>query len=213
SFVEAGGTLVADYRCGLRDLHGRLRPTPALDDVFGIRRESRDVHRARARVTMNYRDRCGAQFESIFHDAIVADGARIDGTHDDGSPALLVHTFGEGTAIYLNCDLYAYEEMRRRGTERDLRELGRNLLVYDADLFAPFLVAHEHGHAAPHTEVTRWHDGPARYYGVLRDFVQDDKAPMRVSLPFPQGGHVYEVRSHRYLGMGPGSDTLEAGQP
>lgn len=41
-FVENGGTLVADYLCGMMDEHGKARPAGALDSLFGIRRSDRD---------------------------------------------------------------------------------------------------------------------------------------------------------------------------
>jgi glycosyl hydrolase family 42 (putative beta-galactosidase) len=207
-FVEDGGTLIADYRCGLRDLHCRVRDVPALDDVFGIKREDGDVVRGRASVVMDYKDVFGARFEKVFHENIVAEGATIKGCHDDGTPALFIQGFGEGRANYLNCDLYAYHDMRRRGTERDLRELFRGLLMKEADQFAPFMVQHRLGHAVGHTEVTRFRDGDTRYFGVLRDHVVDDKRPVVVALPFPQGLHVYDVRARRYLGAGGPVETI-----
>ncbi len=37
-FVENGGTLVADYLCGIFDDHGKWRKTGILDDLFNIKR-------------------------------------------------------------------------------------------------------------------------------------------------------------------------------
>ncbi len=94
-FMMGGGVLIADYRCGLRDEHGRLRETPALDDVFGIRRESLDVRRARGTLVADIAG--GVQFESIFRDPVVADGARVRACHDDGTPALFMHHYAGGS--------------------------------------------------------------------------------------------------------------------
>jgi hypothetical protein len=38
-FVKKGGTLIADYLCGLTDEHGKGRRKGALDDLFGISRD------------------------------------------------------------------------------------------------------------------------------------------------------------------------------
>lgn len=212
-FVESGGLLIADYRCGLRDLHGRLRAKPALDDVFGIKRQGSDVRRARAHVVLEYRGRAGCRFESIFRESIAAAGAAATGCHDDGTTALFAQSFGEGRAVYLNADLYAYDQMRRQGTEAPVRELFRLLLIQEADLFAPFLVEHERGRPVAHTEVTRLRDGCAQYIGVLRDFVSDDRAAKTIRLPFQAGSHVYDVRRAKSLGdRGNPTDTLEAGE-
>ncbi len=221
AFVEAGGMIVADYRCGLRDMHGRARETGVLDDVFGIKRASPLVTRKRQTVVFNRTDSgLGATLESVFHEAIVADTANSYGFHDDGTPALFIH-FREGgvKAIYLNFDLYAYEQMRREGRERDLRETLRYILMSPyggtgSQIEAPFVVEHEHGHPIDRTTVTRLRDGRTWYYGVLPDFFPYDKSPAAVSLPFPDGRHVYDVRAKRYLGAGGKIvDVLRAGRP
>ncbi|MBN2307477.1 MAG: beta-galactosidase trimerization domain-containing protein [Candidatus Hydrogenedentes bacterium] len=221
AFVSDGGLLIADYRCGLRDLHCRMRPEPALDDVFGLRRAGADVIRGRSAVTFDYAEGVGARVENVFHEPLTAAGARAHGCQDDGTPAFFIHSFGEGRAVYLNSDLYTYGDLRRHGQEGDLRELIRALLIHEADLFAPFVVESRHGHPVSHTEVTRFREGRARYFGVLNDFAVDDKRPMDVRLPFPPGLHVYDIRAQEYLGpagaayrtLAPGSASLYAALP
>ena len=86
-FMSRGGILIADYRCGLRDEHGRMRETPALDNVFGIRRKSLEIRRGRGTFAANYQ-RASAKFQSVFHDPVVLDGtAEAWGYHDDGTVA------------------------------------------------------------------------------------------------------------------------------
>ncbi len=94
-FVAGGGVLIADYRCGLRDGHGRLREKPALDDVFGIKRESLGVRRGRAKVVVDVGG--GAQFETLFHDPVASDGAEVRAYHDDGTPAFFAHHYSGGS--------------------------------------------------------------------------------------------------------------------
>ncbi len=129
SFVEQGGLLIADYRCGLRDMHGRMRSKGVLDDVFGIKRDSPSVIRKREIVTADNKWKSGgAKFEVIFHEPIKAITADVLGYNDDGTGAVFVNKFGKGKAVYLSFDLYCYDEMRNRGCERDIREYFRSLL-------------------------------------------------------------------------------------
>ncbi|MCP4644868.1 MAG: hypothetical protein GY851_30780 [bacterium] len=213
TFVENGGTVIADYRCGLRGLHGRLRETGALDDVFGIERALPGVQRGRASVTAEYRGTHYVRFESIFRETLRSGTAKVIGCHDDGSPAVFINGFGEGRAIYLNTDMHAYLDLRREGTERDMREFVRGLLRREADIFTPFLVEHEHGHPTDKIEVTRFRDKGTAYFGVMPDYTALDKRPLAVSLPFPEG-HVYDVRRSEYLGQGGRrADQVEVGIP
>jgi len=221
-FVAGGGVLIADYRCGLRDGHGRIRLAPALDDVFGIKRESLEVKRGRATLVADIAG--GVQFETMFHDPVARASAEARAYHDDGTPALFMHPHGSGQAVYLNTDLYGYIDLRRRGQERRLREAFATLLVETNHLFPPFRVRHRHGSAAGRMEVTRLNDGNTSYDGVLPAFDVDDKAPRPVVLPFPEGTHVYDVRAQnqnqnqqrkkKYLGEGgPIEAVVYAGRP
>lgn len=214
-FMGRGGIIIADYRCGLRDEHGRLREKPALDDVFGIRRESLEVRRERNMFTANY-ERTSAQFQSVFHDPVAIDSAESFAYHDDGTPGYLINYTLGGKALYLNTDLYSYIDLRGHGSERNVRKLLTAFLTVRDHLtmFSPFQIKLRPGHVAGRVEVTRFADGDTRYYGVLPAFDVDDKTPRPVTLPFPDGGHVYDVRAQKYLGAsGPIADTLHPGQP
>lgn len=215
-FVENGGLLIADYRCGVRDLHGRMRQINQLDDVFGIKRSGSKVHRHRQAITVEYFDN-GATFESIFHEDItVLPETEVYGNHDNSTVAFLVHSYGKGKAIYLNSDLYSYDLMRKRSLECEIRELFRSLLLRLINLKADFVVEHKDGHSVSHTEVARFKDADNLYYGILPDFSVDQKQTVEVSLRFPEGRYVYDVRNQRYLGSGganyrrPGTGQTEA---
>ncbi|MDP7400006.1 MAG: hypothetical protein QF541_24290, partial [Lentisphaeria bacterium] len=121
-----------------------------------------------------------------------------------------------GKALYLNTDLYSYIDLRSRGSERDMRKLLTAFLTVRDHLimFPPFQIKLRPGHVAGRVEVTRFSDGDTRYYGVLPAFDVDDKTARPVTLPFPGGGHVYDVRARKYMGVsGPTEGTLHPGQP
>jgi hypothetical protein len=150
----------------------------------------------------------GARFDCTFHEAILSAGAAAYGVHEDGVAAFFInHAYGQGKAIYLNTDVYEYLRMRKEGTEADLRELMRNALTsldgtHGAFVRAPFVPEHEYGHPLGRTEVSRFRDGNTWYFGILPDFAVDDKSAKPASLTFPAETHVYDVRTHRYLGRG-----------
>ena len=122
-FMMGGGVLIADYRCGLRDEHGRVRETPALDDVFGIKRESLEVRRGRGTLVADVAG--GVRFESVFHDPVVADGAETRAYHDDGTPALFRHHYSGGST-----DSFGWY---RRHVRTPAEFAGKNLyLVFEA---------------------------------------------------------------------------------
>ncbi|MCF7853850.1 MAG: beta-galactosidase trimerization domain-containing protein [Candidatus Pacebacteria bacterium] len=201
AFVENGGLLIADYHCGLRDLHCRRRDTAALDELFGIERNGTNVVNSPGSLTAEYGWRGpGMRFRSRFHEPVSPAGAKPYGWHEDGTPAVLVHSFGKGRTVYLNSDLYRYELMRRHGVEGDIREYLRNLLRDLAETEAAVVPELESGGPAAHIEVTQLTDGAQTYYGILPDHAVDDKSPRNVRIEFPDKRHIYDVRRRQYLG-------------
>ena len=81
--------------------------------MFAIQRNRLDVNRGRKRVVAEALIYHGAEWEVNFYEPLTSDGANVLGYHEDGTPAVLVNSYGEGTAIYLNCDIYEYDHLRR----------------------------------------------------------------------------------------------------
>ena len=217
-FVAEGGIIIADYRCGLRDGHGKIRDTPALDDLFGIERESLEVRRGRAKVVAELAHPAArpATFETMFREPVVRAGAEALGYHDDGTQAFFLKRQGSGgMAVYLNADVYSYIELRRRGQGHRMRKMFAALFTRtdcrnpDNRLSPTFPVNNWFG-----MELTWLRDGDTSYYGVLPAYDVDNRAPRPVTLPFAEGTHVYDVRARKYLGPGgPINDTLYPGKP
>jgi hypothetical protein len=122
-FVSGGGVLIADYRCGLRDGHGKIREKPALDDLFGIKRRNLQVHRRRAPLLADLSG--GVRFESVFHDPVTSEGAESRAYHDDGTEAFFVHHHAGG-----DTDAFGWYRLRLK---TPLKFEGKKLfLVFEA---------------------------------------------------------------------------------
>ena len=212
-FVKSGGLLIADYRCGLRDGHGRIRKFFPLDEVFGIKRDNVQVVRKQQKVALDHRNYVKAELATTFRDSIVVDSARVCGYHEDGSPAFLLNKYFKGNAIYLNFDLYSYSKQRKKGFERDVRESFRSILMKLTSIETPQPVARsKSGSFLGATECVRWVDGQTTYVGLIPDYRVFDQRSESMTVQFPEKTHVYDIRKKRYLGNNRViSDSLEPG--
>lgn len=205
-YVEAGGTLIADARCGLMTDHGRVRETGALDDLFGIKRRSVDPRAKRptgaAEFTRNIEglDPRAVSFEGRGGEpGIELTGGQALGTMA-GQPALIVNTVGKGRAILLNIFLDGYGRMKSLGIGEPVRELvAQTLALAGAEPPIGARTGDDH-----HLYIARYLSGEATYVGVLRDKAEGRS---NVKLLLDQTAHVYDQRAGKYLGH---TDHFEA---
>lgn len=122
-FCQGGGTVIADFACGLFDQHGKGRTRGALDDLFGVAHGGDltrdDFFGGRLWVETNQEAGYGyARFRKLFEtvscplDAGFAVAERRLGTR-------IVRTVGRGNAVYLNLSPQRYLEYREEGTDTD----------------------------------------------------------------------------------------------
>lgn len=230
-FVEAGGLLIADYRCGFRDMHGKMRGQPALDDVFGVRHKSMRAVRGNCRVSVEYNFSRGGNFDTMFRDELeltgsgcvldsyddgtpmVNSGASVYGCHEDGSPAFIVNHFGRGKALLLNFDLYNYDHIRREQRHIDMLEMFRYMLWKLAELKAEIIPEYRNGAPTVTVETVRLNDRENIYHGIIPDFAVFNKVPVEGFLRLADDKHIYDVRAHQYLGMGSQEVVFAPGKP
>jgi beta-galactosidase len=211
SFVQAGGTVIADVRPGIYDDHCKPLTPGILDDLFGIRRTGRgkpadvslqlkatlgdiqlDVNLPKARVD--------TQIETASGQALSRAGE---------VPVLIVNNVGAGRAVLLNFQLLAFrgdspDDPQALATRRLLRAL------YDAaGAKAPITVTAPDGSPLPLTETRVWQNGDALIFGLLRRMqcvwfnpksgtIAGPPVAARITLPSPR--HVYDLRAGKYLG-------------
>ena len=204
-FVENGGTLIADYRTGIRDKHGKIFSKSPLDEVFGIERSSYELKKRYAQVDIddNFAGHSYGQIKTLFHNPslkVVSEKAVAIGTSDDGTPLFIRNEYGDGNALYLNTDIYDYFHSRKKGTEQDFKHIFSNLLLDLAQIRPEYEILVDKA-PAPHTELFVYDDGDLDYIGIIRDFFVDDHADFEITVPLHKKSHVYDVRKNEYLGF------------
>jgi hypothetical protein len=214
-FVEAGGTLIADVRPGIYDGHCKPVTPGVLDDLFGIKRVSRDdpvEASVSLQATLNGhaisvnipRARVDAGVETAGATALGTAGNR---------PVLLVNEVGRGRAILLN-----FQPITSGPTAPETNA-ARSLLqaLYDAcGARSAVRFRAPDGGPLPLTETRIWRNGSALVFGLWRQMenawfsptsktTAGEPQPARIELPGRR--HLYDLRAGRYLGQVSSADT------
>ncbi|MGC9317128.1 MAG: beta-galactosidase trimerization domain-containing protein, partial [Armatimonadota bacterium] len=198
-YVSAGGTLLADGRVGLMDEHCTPRPSGALDELFGVRRENVDPMARRPEGMAAFDEALGecdatsVSFETLGGDTGLSLTTGRALGEAAGQPALIVNEVGEGRAVLLNLFFDSYLRRREAGAGEPLRELvAETLKLAGVRPAIEFDVTGDH-----HLYIARFQAGEAEFVGALRD-TADGRSEVR--LTFQGQPHVYEARSGSYLG-------------
>ncbi len=185
AFVEAGGTLLADYGAGTFDEYGAGRASAALDDTFGIRRDGRlGVLDGSAIAEINaekYRDPLPdrAQYTGAhkrdgfvqYERGVVAKAAHaMEGVPDD--PAFrVVRDHGAGRAVYLNITPTPYLWSRREADGFAYRRLLEGVMAQAG--IAPRVRVFRDGVEAHTVERLMWRSADATYLCLVENPVRD----------------------------------------
>jgi hypothetical protein len=230
AFVEGGGLLIADYRCGVRDPHGNLRQDGGtLDELFGIRQSPGNVVHQGCRVSERFgiRDKGGIWACQAIGQTVT--GGPLDvrrpaeppapgavqptslGEADDGTPVFVVNTCGKGVTLYLNFAVDSYLALRPKGLGAEFRELLEPVVSVFGQVGPPArVVRRQPGYrdfrAYVHppeigVEVTRFRDGTAEYVSLLWDYMRNDWGRHEVVVHFAYPAHTYDVIAGAYLGF------------
>ena len=174
-FAEAGGTLIADFACGLFDQHGKGRAKGALDDLFGVAHDGTeakaDLFGPSAKLWVET-DQDAAfsykKFRELF-DTVpcqLADGFAV------AERKLKPHTVtkvGKGTAVYVNLSPQRYLQYREEGTASDQNRNVFLQYVAQAGVKPWVAVAGPDGKRPYNCEVTYWSKGGRTYCFVLQN--------------------------------------------
>lgn len=219
-FVAAGGCVLADYRCGVRDEHGKMRASGALDDLFGFRRRSPAAVRLAGYAEVEYAFAAGGRYDCCFGDDIEVpgggcvlsayddgtpmpnSGCAVYGNRPDGAPALIVNHTGKGRSIYLNFDCYSYVHDRRKHGHAHWLELFALLFWKEAQTAEPGTPKTRWGNLIGTAACYRRQDGDNLYIGIVPDYSIRPDYEQQARLAMPPERHVYDLRRHALLGQG-----------
>jgi hypothetical protein len=162
-FVEAGGTVVADYLPGVWDQHGKGRPDGgALDDLFGVRHDphmtARDVFNGRADLWAEADQDANFNYKTVEELLTKRNACIRDATGFNkavrAADAQVVRTVGKGRAVLMNLSPQWYNAYRAVGPET-----ARRRDVFVRQLGVSPVAKLRGGPEAFGWEVTRWRAG------------------------------------------------------
>jgi hypothetical protein len=169
-FCRRGGTVIADFACGLFDQHGKGRTAGALDDLFGVQHTGhegrQDFFSGKLWVETDqdagYAPR---DWRALF--------ATLDCPLEQGFavaerqlPTRTVRKVGRGTAVYLNLSPQRYLQYREENTATDRQRAV--FLEHVLASAAPRVTVTSDGVRPVHGEVTYWQQGDRRLLFVVQ---------------------------------------------
>ncbi len=199
AFVQAGGTLVADYRAADLDGHGRdiggakvAGYFPAngnadlggqgdfgggqLDDVFGIahgpaRNTAKTVQGSGSEGAVQLEGKQLQELQPGDPTVIAVSGKPL--AHSGEVPLVIVNQFGSGRAIFLNLEVADYAYLRLKGSGTSLPELMESVFEL-AGIKPQVRVLGPDGKRVPGTEVVRFANGSCEQVAIFRNPQTDD---------------------------------------
>jgi hypothetical protein len=209
SYVEAGGTLVADGRVGLLTGQGRVRTDRPLDDLFGV------TSPAGMEALTAQTGSGSAAIDGAIGDAALALEASemtvlepgittASGTalaEFDGAPVLVVNEVGEGRTILLNVPIEPYNADRNADGPNAIQEM-LAAAVRSAGVMPPASVTRADGSRPLSVHTVQFGSGPARYISLQQDILARGLGAQTLQVELPEPAVVYDIRAGERVGEG-----------
>ena len=188
-FVHKGGLLIADVLPGQYDGHGKIVAANDMEEVFGVRQAGFNTRPDKS-LQID-----GRQYAFDLVDNLKPTTGKALGISPKGSQAVIMNSYGRGTALCLNISLYNYRGMKE--AERvGLQQIISTALAR-AGVPAEFIVAQET------TEGSQpLYSGSGRYFLSDKNsyaFIMPNKEG-EVTVKLPMSGHLYNMTEGIYLG-------------
>lgn len=171
-FCRSGGTVIADFACGLFDQHGKGRTRGALDDLFGVAHDGsltkRDLFGGSLWVETDQDAGYGYERYRQLFDTVKCEqeGGFAVAEHRHGTQN--VRENARGKAVYLNLSPQRYLAYREGGTAADAHRAAFLKHVLP-DGRPPRVTVTRDGRRPRDCEVTYWSKGGRTYAFVLRN--------------------------------------------
>ena len=208
-FVEKGGLLIADYRAGLADEHGRLFAQKKLPALFGLRWDEKLLAKSGRRLLtrlVTLEGACSTRLgeQTLQNLAIkgptdralsLADARAL--TELDGVPLISYRKTGQGAAVCLNMPIGP-------------AVLGFLLAAHGVASRADVQGLDDAVREVAKVEVSSFSDGAAEYFGVVCRY---DTKPQGIAVRPGRRGHVYDLLRGEYLGEGDRIEVNDFARP
>jgi hypothetical protein len=225
-FVREGGLLIADYRTAAMDEHGRDLGQGQLDDVLGVRRVKAQ---AKTQNAVGRADKQSLHLRGKLLHVVPGDEAigvtTGQALAQSGSvPLVVVNTFGQGKAVFLNLEIsgYAYDRLQPDSLT-NLPEIIEGVLGL-AQIEPRVRVLGSDGKRLPGTEVVRFANGAYEHVAIFRNPQFDDggwgsyptckapgwageidnaffETPAPATINWSDSMHTYDVRARQEIGL------------
>jgi len=223
-FVRNGGTAVGFVEVGTRNEHGGAPVKGLLADVFGFEYEVDQPRRTSAltrRVTFKWNDESYdlGEMPTPTRPIRLSSARSIDANQQ--AHAVTVNNFGKGRALFFNLSIrhlrslgtWEAQPNKTEGRAREYDELITFFreLATSQDAAPGAVVTSPEGSYPWRIDVAPFHQGDAGYFGIVdgvalfraSGWAKIGPMPMTdqpVQIQFDRKGHLYEIRSHRYIG-------------
>ena len=224
-FVEKGGAVLADVRPAVADQHGKTGSGGALDDVFGVKQDADYAAFVPEEGVVDLRGKSGGlKLEAKIPAAIAGPALKVQGATALGKcaerPAFLVHKYGRGAGLLLNCALpdnaASHEALRALLAWREMNPLFAVTVAgthpVKPDGAAPVTSAGEKfadaegfsdssaSGAEAHPMLAVFRNGRIRCFGLWCSPRRFGNRTGRQTVTPPVPGHVYDLRTGAYVG-------------
>src|SRR5436190_9237642 len=122
AFCDAGGTVIADFACGLFDQHGKGRAKGALDDLFGVVHDGSETKNDFFAGALWVETNQDAGYSGALPKLFATLSPKLEGgfaVAERKLPVRTVRRAGSGTAVYLNLSPQRYLLYRQERTATD----------------------------------------------------------------------------------------------
>ena len=205
AFVKRGGILIADFRTGTFDSHGKPRKTPVLNKLFGIR--SNGSFQRETTVITGQGALKGLNIKADFIETgITPVTAKVLGSAN-GKPVIFENSFGKGKAVYIAASAIAtfgdWKEMRYT---KNNAPSTRVLNAYAGAFFkAKGIIPVATAPTLQGTTLFVREGSGAKILATYRDVAQTallSKETANHTIVLDQKYHIYDLLKRNYLGSG-----------